>query len=118
MSTNTFPRWLVIFFAVIGLMVAGPVILGLAVGAIALAFGLLGVLLKAGAIVLVIWAMVMIFKGLFGSKPANKLPSSAITTVGNADLVDAETQFEREKRESLAQLDKELEIALAKKNEA
>lgn len=114
--TNRIPRGLVIFFAVIGVIALSPIILGLAVGAIALAIGLAGALFKAAAVVFVIWAAVMILKGIFGSKPspATKLPVSA-SGIGTADLVDTETNFERERRESLAELDRELSIAVAQK---
>ena len=115
-STSRGTRWPVVVLAVIGAIAVAPIVFGLLIAGVALAIGLLGALLKAAAVVFIIWAVVMVLKGLFGGghqKPAKTLTPSTIEHISPASVVDPEAEMEREKREHLAQLDRELEIAVA-----
>jgi hypothetical protein len=92
---------------------------------LALTVGLAASLLKVGAVLLVLWAVVMVFKALFGHRrtglptPLPRVPSEprvrAAPRIESAPRADLEAELAREHRESLAALDKELALAIARK---
>jgi hypothetical protein len=102
-----------ILLAAVALVVLSPFIFATLLVGFALTVGVLGWLIKVGAVLAVIWAVVMLGKKLFGSShPAPRLP---VHQAARAH-VDPEAQMERERRESLAALDRELALAIARKD--
>lgn len=110
------PRWPLILLAIVGVLILSPLLFASLLVGFALTVGLAGMLLKAGAVVLVLWAAVMLFKRLFGSGRPARLPPPA--RVAPRPQVDPEAELERERRESLAALDRELALAVARKQNA
>jgi hypothetical protein len=101
-----------ILLAAVALVVLSPFIFATLLVGFALTVGVLGWLLKAGAVLLVIWAAVMLVKKLFGSShPTPRLPVHEATR----PHLDPEAELERQRRESLAELDRELALAVARK---
>lgn len=107
-------NWPLVVLAALGLIIAAPFIFAFLIVGAALTIGLAATLLKAGLVVFAVWAVVMLLKGIFGHRP-HSLPTR-VETVGR---IDPDLELERqdhEDREHLAKLDRELELALAKKN--
>lgn len=112
-------RWPIILLAIIGFIAISPILLGLLFTGIALTAGLAVLAVKIGVVALIVWAMVMLFKGLFGSKNGAGStratpPSDALS--GELSHFDMEAELERHRSEHLASLDRELASALARKN--
>jgi hypothetical protein len=105
--------WPIVVLAILGLILAAPFIFAFLIVGAALTIGLAATLLKAGLVVLALWAGVVLLKRIFGHHDA--LPTR-IETVGRLDPTAELERQDREDREHLAKLDRELELAVAKKN--
>ncbi len=115
MNNRKSPNWLLIVLGIIAAVVLGPPLLGLALGAVGLLIGLMTVVAKVGVVVLAVWGLVMLMRGLFGGSPrvvTEGAPPSAMTV----DAMHAD--LERRDREDRAALDRELELAIQKKGSA
>lgn len=113
-TSSRAPNWPLVFLAIIGLVIASPFIFAFFIAGLALTIGLAGTLIKVSLLVLAVWAVVTLFKGLFGTRRPSRLPPQ-VTRVETALRVDPEAEYERERRESMAALDKELDLAIARK---
>lgn len=108
MKQERMPRWLLIVLVVACVVFLGPPLLALLVGALGLALAFGGVALKLGLIVLAAYGLAMLLRG--GSTSAAR--ASALSPAGGASLADFAEEREREDRERLAALDRELEQAI------
>jgi len=127
-STSSRPlNWPLVLLAAVGLVVCAPILFALLMVGLALTVGLAATLLKVGAVLLVLWAVVTVFKGLFGHRqPGLPKPLPRVAPeprvrpaprIESAPRVDLEAELLREHRESLAALDRELALAIARKQE-
>ena len=115
MTTNPSrgPSWPLVVLAIVGLIACAPFLLAALGIGLALTLGLAAILLKFGVVVLVVWAAVMLLKGIFGG--GHKKPSTEVLTAPRVQVNPA-AELEREDRERKAALDRELELAIARKN--
>jgi hypothetical protein len=115
MTTTSSPRlnWPIVLLAGLGALVALPFVFAFSVVALALTVGLIGKLFKVGIAVLAIWAIAAFFKSVSGSKR----PAPALARITTVPHFAPDAELEREKRDGLAALDKELARAIAKKND-
>lgn len=112
MNHRKAPNWLLIALGVLAVIFLGPPLLGLALGAVGLFMGLMTFVVKVGVVVVAIYALAMLMRGLLGRTP------TAAAAVGprSTGTIDAmHFDLEREDRSSLAELDRELEKAIQKK---
>lgn len=105
------PRWLVGLMIVAGVVFLGPPLLGFLFGAVGLAVGLAAGLFKLGLVALGIYAVVMLFRAVFGKSPDKPSPAEA-----GASLENTLDKLERDDAD-LRALDRELERAVAASSE-
>jgi hypothetical protein len=104
-----------VLLVVLGLVVAAPFILTFLFVGMAMAIALAAKLAKLAMVVLAIWAAVALFKAVFGGPKTQTL-----TRVATVPRLDPEVELEharRARQSSMAELDRELAQAIAKKGE-
>lgn len=106
MRKNALPGWLTVVLVLVALAVLGPPALALLAAAVGVAISLTAVLLKVGVAVLVVLAVVALFRAVFGRSTAAPLPrtSPSLETIGSS--------LERDERERREALDRELDAAI------
>lgn len=103
MNRNGLPQWLLVLLTLVGLVVLGPPVLGLLAGLIGLTIGLAAIALKLGVIAFLIFAVVSVFRALFGSSKPRGLP---VRTPSSLESLDLERQARQD--EEMRALDAEL----------
>lgn len=111
MNRNEFPQWAKVLLVLVGIVVLGPPVLGLAVGLIGLAIGLVAVALKFGVIALGVFAVFLVLRALFAT-PAQRRGMPVTTP-----MVDHEAGLQRDDEE-LRALDAELARVMASQGKA
>lgn len=102
MNRNGLPQWLLVLLTLVGLVVLGPPVLGLLAGLIGLTIGLAAIALKLGVIAFVIFAIVSVFRALFGGRTPRGLP----VRTSSLESLDLERQARQD--EEMRALDAEL----------
>lgn len=108
------PNWPLILLAFVGLILVSPLLFAFLIAGLALTVGIVGVLLKVGVVALVVWAVAMLFKRVLGSGRSSPRPVPT-PRVEPRTWADPDAEIARERRESLAALDRELAQAIANK---
>ena len=108
------PRWPVVIFAILAAVFLGPLLLRVFFAGLALTFGFAVFMVKLGLVALAVLFAVKVFKSLFGPRrppvPASQMTIDATPEIDpNAEL----ERIEREHREHLAELDRQLQQAMA-----
>ncbi len=112
MKNRKTPNWLLIVLGILAIIVLGPPLLGLALGAVGLFMGLMIFAVKVGVVVVAIYALAMLTRSLLGRTPS---PVAAVGPRSTATIDAMHFDLEREDRASRAELDRELEKAIQKK---
>lgn len=108
MNQGKMPGWLVVLLALAAVVFLGPPLLVLVLGAFGVALALGGVALKVGVVVLAVYGLVMLLRG--ASAPG--AGRTTLSPAGGAPLSAPSATDEKEKQETLAALDLELERAI------
>ncbi|MEW6432971.1 MAG: hypothetical protein AB1730_15820 [Myxococcota bacterium] len=74
--TRGLPQWLMVLLVLAAIVVLGPPVAGLLVGLVGLAVGLAAVALKVGLVALAVFAVVALFRAIFGG-PSRSAPVDA-----------------------------------------
>ncbi len=113
MNAQSMPRWLMVLLGIVALFVLGPPLLAVLFGAVGLLIGLTGALLKLGVVALVGYGAWRLLRALFGGDaPVQRLPVATATGT-SSQIDDLAFSLEREERARKAELDRELERAVA-----
>jgi membrane protein implicated in regulation of membrane protease activity len=100
MNRNEKPQWLMVLLVLAALIFLGPPALALLAGVVGVAIGLAAISLKLGVIALGVYAVVLLFRALFGKERAT------------TPRIDHEAALARDDEE-LRRLDAELASVMA-----
>ncbi len=123
MNAQKSPTWLKVLLGLVALFVLGPPLLALVLGTVGVLFALTGALLKVGLVVGAVYVLYRLLAAMFGGgsdKPQVPAKLATIDAIPQAYPVreDDDSSLEREDRARKAELDRELERAIAAANEA